>query len=138
MGIPRISPQEAKALMDEQGYVYLDVRSVPEFQAGHPTGAYNIPLLHAGPSGRQPNADFTKVVSAAFSKVAKLVVGCNSGGRSKRACDLLSADGFANVVDQCAGFAGTRDAFGGVAMPGWQTESLPMAIHAEEGRSYAE
>ena len=36
--IKRVSPAEAKTLMDE-GYVYLDVRSEPEFAAGHPAGA---------------------------------------------------------------------------------------------------
>ena len=45
MAVKRISPEEARDLMDKEGYVYLDVRSVPEFAAGHPTGAYNIPLL---------------------------------------------------------------------------------------------
>ena len=51
MAIKRISPEEARALVEDQGYSYLDVRSVPEFEAGHPVGAYNIPLLHMGPGG---------------------------------------------------------------------------------------
>jgi rhodanese-related sulfurtransferase len=40
----RVSPQEAKDLMDKEGYVYVDVRSIPEFEAGHPAGAFNVPI----------------------------------------------------------------------------------------------
>ena len=39
MAVNRVSPEEARDLMDKEGYAYLDVRSVPEFEAGHPTGA---------------------------------------------------------------------------------------------------
>ena len=42
----RVSPQEARDLMEKDGYVYVDVRSIPEFDAGHPAGAYNVPLMH--------------------------------------------------------------------------------------------
>ena len=36
MEIKRITPEEAKQLLDSNtGYVYLDVRTVPEFDAGH-------------------------------------------------------------------------------------------------------
>jgi rhodanese-related sulfurtransferase len=35
MEIKRITPEEAKELLDSNsGYVYLDVRTVPEFDAG--------------------------------------------------------------------------------------------------------
>ena len=46
--LKRISPAEAQALVAE-GWVYLDVRSEPEFAAGHPVGAHNVPLQHVGP-----------------------------------------------------------------------------------------
>ena len=40
-----ISPQEAYELMQrDPEIIYLDVRSVPEFEAGHAPGAINIPL----------------------------------------------------------------------------------------------
>jgi hypothetical protein len=57
--------------MDKEGYVYLDVRSVPEFAAGHPTGAYNIPLLDMGPGGMAPNPDFLAVVQKSFPRDAR-------------------------------------------------------------------
>ena len=42
--IPRVSPQEAKKLIDE-GYTYLDVRTEVEYAAGHAVGAHNVPVM---------------------------------------------------------------------------------------------
>ena len=108
----RVSPKEADLLLKEEGYVYLDVRSIPEFDAGHTAGAYNIPLMHATPSGMRPNGDFISVIGVVFPKDSKLVIGCRSGNRSLRAAEALLAAGFEHVVDQRAGHGGVRDAFG--------------------------
>ena len=83
------------------------MRSVPEFEAGHPTGAFNVPLMHMGPGGMSPNPDFMAVVQKSFPTDAKLVLGCKGGGRSLRAAEMLQAAGFTAVVDQRAGFEGT-------------------------------
>ena len=135
MTVRRVSPREADELM-QQGYVYLDVRSIPEFEAGHPTGAYNVPIMHHGAAGMQPNADFMNVVGKVFAKDTKLVVGCRSGGRSLRAAQMLLAAGFEDVVDQRAGLAGARDAFGQLQEAGWQAEGLPMTVEAHPERTY--
>jgi rhodanese-related sulfurtransferase len=136
MTVKRVSPQEADALVKEGGHAYLDVRSIPEFDAGHPAGAYNIPLLHATPSGMRPNPDFLSVVAAAFAKDAKLVLGCRTGIRSLRAAQGLLDAGFETVVDQRAGFHGARDPFGQVQEAGWQDAGLDVATDAEPGRAY--
>src|SRR2546430_1826883 len=107
--IQRVSPVEAKKLVDEQGYVYLDVRSEPEYFGGHPTGAHNVPLMNAGPQGMAPNPDFLAVVQALYPKDTKLVVGCKAGGRSLRAAEMMAGAGYTNVIDQRAGFDGPRD-----------------------------
>ena len=138
MAIKRISPEEANALVEDEGYVYLDVRSVPEFEAGHPSGAYNIPIAHMTPAGMQANPKFLAEVSAAFGKDAKLVLGCKSGSRSLHAAKALLQAGFEHVVDQRAGFGGARNAFGGLDEAGWQQAGLDVSIEAEPGRSYAE
>lgn len=52
MPVQKVSSSQAVALCAADA-VYLDVRSVPEYEAGHAPGAYNIPLLHAGPGGMQ-------------------------------------------------------------------------------------
>src|ERR1700710_2830404 len=96
--IKRVSPAEAKQLVDE-GWTYLDVRSEPEFAAGHPAGAHNVPVMHAGPRGMSPNPDFVAVVEALHPRDARLVLGCRSGQRSMRAAEMLVAAGFTSIVD---------------------------------------
>ena len=107
MPVTRVSPEDAQRLMDKEGYVYVDVRSVPEFEAGHPKGAYNVPLKHLEATGYSDNPDFFAVMEAAFGKNAKVVVGCKTGGRSLAAAQALLEEGFACVVDQRAGYVGT-------------------------------
>ena len=136
----RVSPQEARELVDAQGYVYVDVRSMPEFEAGHPTGAFNVPLLHMGPSGMsgmRPNPEFLDVMQKAFPRDAKLVVGCQAGGRSLKAADALEAAGYTNVVDQRAGFEGAPDPrTGRPAEPGWRPAGLPVNREAAADHTY--
>jgi rhodanese-related sulfurtransferase len=134
--VKRVSPAEAKQLVDE-GWTYLDVRSEPEFAGGHPKGAHNVPLMHSGPGGMQPNPDFLAVVEAVYAKDARLVVGCQGGVRSARAAGVLEGAGFTQIVDQRAGFGGARDAFGQVAEQGWAAAGLPVEA-TTPGGSYAE
>jgi len=131
----RISPQEARELMDKEGYVYVDVRSISESVAGHPEGAYNVPLMHMGPAGMTPNPEFLDVMRRAFPADAKLVVACKAGGRSARAASLLESAGYTNVVDQRAGFEGGPDPSGRME-PGWRPAGLPVARQAAAGHDY--
>jgi rhodanese-related sulfurtransferase len=134
--VQQISPEEALSHMENDGYVYVDVRSVPEYEAGHPKGAYNVPLSHHGPGGMRPNAEFLAVLEASFPKDAKLIVGCKMGGRSAKAAQVLDQAGYTNLLDQTAGFDGQRDPFGQMKTPGWATADLPVATEAEPGRSW--
>lgn len=136
MIVKRVSPLEAAALLEDEGYVYLDVRSIPEFDGGHAVGAYNIPLLHATASGMRPNGDFMSVVAAAFPKGSRLVIGCRSGNRSLRAAEALLAAGYEHVVDQRAGHDGARDAFGQLQEPGWHAAGLEVERETDPERSY--
>jgi rhodanese-related sulfurtransferase len=138
MSVKRVEPNQAAELIGE-GWAYLDVRSVGEFDQGHPKGAYNVPLVHMEPGGaRSVNEDFMAVCEAAFSKDTKLVVGCRTGVRSLRAAGMLLDAGYADVVDMRGGFVGETDAAGGVTCPGWTEWKLPVQSKAEPGRSYAE
>jgi rhodanese-related sulfurtransferase len=134
--IPRVSPEEAKKLLDE-GYTYIDVRTVAEYAAGHPTGARNVPVMIQSPQGMAPNPDFLEVVEANYPRDAKLVVGCKAGTRSARAAEMLAGAGFTSVVDQRAGFEGPRNAFGALAEPGWAPAGLPIETETAGG-AYAE
>ncbi|MCI0490755.1 MAG: rhodanese-like domain-containing protein [Blastocatellia bacterium] len=133
-----VSPQEAYDLMqNDSDYIYLDVRSVPEFEAGHPASAINIPLLHLTPgAGMSPNQDFLAVVEANLPKDAKLVIGCKTGGRSARACEMLSQVGYTDTANVRCGFVGAMDNFGQMIEPGWGTLGLPSSTESGEGVSY--
>jgi rhodanese-related sulfurtransferase len=133
----RVTATEAARLVNE-GWTYLDVRSIPEFEQGHPLGAVNIPLMHAQAGRMAPNPDFRNVVEATFPREAKLVVGCKMGGRSLQAAALLEAAGYTQIVDVRGGFSGERDMFGKVTCAGWADCGLPVATAAEAGRSYAD
>jgi len=131
-----VTPKDAKALIDDQSYTYVDVRSEFEFERGHPVGAYNVPLLHMQPGvGMVPNPLFLDVMKANFDKDARLVLGCKSGGRSERACEILDEAGYSNVVNMDGGFEGRFDPLGRVAQPGWSAEGYPSTTDAD-GKSY--
>jgi rhodanese-related sulfurtransferase len=123
-----VSPQEAYDLMqNDNEYIYLDVRSVPEFDDGHPTGATNIPIMNFTPGrGMTPNQDFVQLIDEKFPKDAKLLIGCKSGGRSAQACQIMEKMGFTNVANVRGGFVGAVDQMGRLVEPGWSMLGLPV------------
>ncbi len=132
MAIGQTTPREAYATLQQNpSAVYLDVRTEGEFEAGHPAGARNVPVMVLDPATRQPapNADFVTSVERRLPRGTMLLVGCQAGGRSQRACDLLAAAGFTDVTNVQGGFGGGQDARGNL-VPGWADSGLPV----EKGR----
>jgi rhodanese-related sulfurtransferase len=132
--------QEAHTLQT-QGGIYLDVRSTPEFAQGHPQGAVNVPLLEPDEETGQmmPNPDFLRVVKANFPPTTTLLVGCQVGGRSMRAAQMLEAFGFQHVHNVRGGYAGAHDPMSGRAVdPGWAESGLPVEERAPAGAAYAD
>ncbi len=114
MPIQQINPEAAKQILDEDAQaIYVDVRSIPEFAAGHPIRAVNIPIMHKGGYGMEPNGDFLKVAEAVLPKDRKLIVGCLAGGRSQKACELLEQRGFSILYNVYGGFGGGCGGCGG-------------------------
>jgi rhodanese-related sulfurtransferase len=134
--VKRVSPERAAELL-EQGYVYVDVRSEPEFEQGHVPGALNVPLMNLGTPGMTENPDFLAVFEAAFGKSEPLLLGCRSGNRSLRAAKLLLARGYSEVCELETGFEGTKDAFGR-RVPGWTGRGLPVEKGTPAGGAYAD
>jgi rhodanese-related sulfurtransferase len=135
MTVKRVPPDEALRLIQEQGYVYVDVRSIPEFESGHPEGAYNVPIAHLGPAGFAPNPEFLSVMQRVFPPDTRLVLGCKAGARSLQAASMLLAAGYCDVVDQRAGFDGAPGPEG--FEPGWRPSGLPVSTRPADGRGYA-
>jgi len=139
MSYQTLTPEGARALLDGgDGWIYLDVRTVEEFEAGHVPGAYNIPYMFRDPAtGPRPNAAFVEQVKKHFSKGTKLVLGCAAGIRSMHSCDLLEAGGFTKLANMDGGYSGRREPSGQMVQEGWASHGYPSTLDPEEGRTYA-
>lgn len=137
MAVKNVTVREAHQKQSE-GYTYVDVRSVPEFAAGHPAGAVNVPLLHRDAQTGQmiPNRDFVQVMQANFAPGAKLLIGCHVGGRSAQAAQVLDGSGYTDVANVLGGYGGARDPMtGAVRAEGWAQARLPVESEAPD-RTY--
>lgn len=141
MDVKQVDVRRAHELQSNDGYTYIDVRSVPEYEKGHPTGAHNVPLLHFdSASGRmQPNQEFLRVVQANYPPETKLLIGCQVGGRSSQAAQLLAASGYSDVSNVVGGFGGARDrATGQVLAEGWLQANLPVETEGTSDATYTD
>jgi len=138
MDIRQVTPREAYELLEQDpGAIYLDVRTEGEFEAGHPAGARNVPVVLVDPVARQPvpNPDFVAIVKRHLASDTRLVVGCQSGGRSQHACELLARAGYTDLANVWAGFGGARDQTGRI-VAGWAAAGLPVEEGQPAGRCY--
>jgi rhodanese-related sulfurtransferase len=133
MTIKHITVQQAHQEQNS-GAAYLDVRSIPEFEQGHPEGAFNVPLMHVDPETRQmrPNPQFLDVVRANFPTDTQLVIGCQMGGRSAKAAEILASAGYRDVANVLGGDGGAPQ-FGHA---GWVQAGLPVATKPTADRDY--
>lgn len=131
MSVKRISPEETKQLLDsDPEYIYLDVRTVQEFDAGHVPGAKNIPLMEPAMGRMHLNPHFVEMVEGNFGKEVKVIVGCQVGGRSLKAAEMLLNAGFSKVLEMRGGFGGESDASGHLLFPGWAPRGLPVSYES--------
>jgi rhodanese-related sulfurtransferase len=101
-GPGRITASEANRLLRDGGAVLIDVREADEYRAGHAPGALHLPLSRLAHDG-----------ALGLPESRRLVLVCRSGNRSRRAAELLAAQGV-NCVDMTGG------------MLNWVTEGLPV------------
>jgi rhodanese-related sulfurtransferase len=129
MPIKEQPPRDAhETLKRNSDAIYLDVRTEGEFAQGHPAGAINIPVVFMkGPGQMQLNPDFLEIAEKILPKNKTLVVGCQAGGRSMRACEMLEDAGYADLTNVTGGFGGQRDQSGAVVAPGWRDSGLPVS-----------
>jgi len=85
----KITPEEAKKLMDQGGVTVVDVRTQQEYDQGHIPGAILIPneTIVDTPPAQLPDKD------------AVILVYCRSGRRSADAAGKLSAMGYTHIRD---------------------------------------
>ena len=106
--VPKISPDEAKALI-AQGALVVDVRDGTEVANGKVKGAVHVQrgLIEFKADSAMPSHD------PAFQKDRTVIVYCASGGRSALAGKTLKDMGFSDVRN-LGGFKGWVDAGGEV------------------------
>ena len=102
-----ITPVEVyEIITNDEDYIILDVRTQDEYNEGHLDKALLIPV-----------DELEKVVDV-LPKEKPIIVYCRSGGRSRKAAEILVENGFSKIYDM-----------GGIL--GWQEEGFPVII--EEG-----
>ncbi len=85
----KLTPEEAKEMIDNEDVIILDVRTEEEFRQGHIEGAILI-----------PDYDLDKLAGEKLpDKDATILIYCRSGNRSKLASHLLIGMGYQNVYD---------------------------------------
>lgn len=85
----KVTPEEAKEMMDNETVTIVDVRTAEEYEEGHVPGAI---LLDNNTIGKEQPEELP-------DKDAKLLIYCRSGKRSKAASDKLVEMGYQNVYD---------------------------------------
>lgn len=88
-GVVSLAPNEAVLLINRANAVVLDVRDDAEFAGGHITDARHIPLAQL--------AERIKEIQKFKDK--PILVNCQAGVRSAKACDILRANQFTQVYN---------------------------------------
>jgi len=92
--VRNVGVAEFEKLRVDKKNVVLDVRTSPEFAAGHIPGATNLDVN---------SADFEQKV-AGLDKSKSYLVHCGAGVRSARACDKMSKLDFSKLYNLEGGF----------------------------------
>ena len=89
-GYQQITQEEAKAMMDSQEVIILDVREQDEYASGHIPGAVLLPV---------GTIDDTTAAQVIPEKDSTVLVYCRSGNRSKTASAALADLGYTNIYE---------------------------------------
>jgi len=85
----KITPEEAKEMMEQEGVLILDVRTADEFSAGHIENAVLIPDFEIA----------TRAETELTDKNQTILIYCRSGRRSASAAKQLVDLGYTAVYD---------------------------------------
>lgn len=123
-----ISAQRVKELLDQYSdFVYLDVRTVKEFNDGHVPGSLNAPVMVRDAQNRMMlNDAFLTDVRKLIRKNAYIIAGCRSGKRSLKAQSIMKEAGYLHVTNMLGGFSGKKSKDGEIIHPGWSTLGYPV------------
>ena len=92
-GYTTISGSQLQKMLNKSNILILDVRSLGEYKGGHIPNAKNIPV----------DTLSSELSSLNSYKDSEIVVYCASGGRSAKASDILSKNGFNKIYNLSGG-----------------------------------
>jgi rhodanese-related sulfurtransferase len=99
-GVPNLSPAEAVTLINRSNALVLDVRDDAEFASGHIADATHIPV-----------ADLAARIGELKKYQNKtILVNCQKGMRSAKACDILRKAEFTQVNNLQGGLSAWHEA----------------------------
>lgn len=99
-GVPNLSPAEAVTLINRSNAVVLDVRDEAEFASGHIADASNIPV----------DALAQRIGELKKYQNKPILVNCQRGVRSAKACDILRKAEFTQVHNLQGGISAWLEA----------------------------
>jgi rhodanese-related sulfurtransferase len=103
-GVANLTPTEAVLLMNRSNAVVVDVREATEYAQGHIADAKHIPLAQLG----------ERLKELTRYKDKPVLLHCQGGVRSAKACDLLAKNGFTKLYNLQGG------------INAWQQAKLPV------------
>ena len=90
----------ARLLQEDKGATLVDARTAEEFEAGHASGAVNVPI-----------ANLNEFVKSRVADSAGLIITmCGSSGRGEKAAAVLASHDISTVVVLEGGLKAWRDA----------------------------
>ena len=101
--IRECNSQEALAVHERGGAVFLDVRDLQEVNLGRIPGAVHV-----------SRGNLETKIEAIVPRSAEVVIYCATGNRSVLAADTMQQMGYANVCSLAGGFRGWAEAGGDV------------------------
>jgi len=99
-GAVSVRPNDAVTLMNRNNALVLDVREETEFATGHITGAKHIPLAQLS----------ERLNELSKHKNKPIIVNCQHGMRSAKACGILRKAEFTEVYNLQGGIAAWENA----------------------------
>lgn len=93
-GVQQLSASELKKILKDKNKQFVDVRTPEEFKGNHIKGFQNIPLHLLSQQANQK-----------LSKDKEVILICQSGMRSQKACRILKKKGFANLTNVRGGMS---------------------------------
>jgi rhodanese-related sulfurtransferase len=97
-GVVNVDSAKVEQLLKDGNVHVVDVRTAGEFEAGHLTGAENVPVDQVGS------------VASSWDKSKPLLVYCATGARSSSAVSQLQSMGFATIYHLSQGLVSWQGA----------------------------